>query len=59
MRPTNYKFAGWVDVIFDLIIKKMSIFWIFCFYPWDKNIDNIFFDFCQHLFLRIKIIMLG
>ena len=46
-------------MVFNITIEKLCIFLILCFYPGNKNIDDIAFNFCQHFCFAIKIIMLS
>ena len=48
MWPTNHEFTGWVDMVFDFVVKQFGVFLIFRFYARYQDGDNIFFDFCQH-----------
>src|SRR4051812_2899070 len=59
MRTTDHKLSGWIDMIFDLIVKQVSVFLILCFYTWYQDTDDILFNFFLHFGFRIKIIMLG
>ena len=59
MWTTNYKLAGWIDMIFNIGIKQLCIFFIPGFNSWDQNIDHITLNFCQHFSFAVKIIVLG
>ena len=58
MRAANHKFACWVDMIFDLIVEQLCVFFIFRFYTWDQDVNNIILDLRQHFCFGIKIIVL-
>ncbi|MNE65006.1 hypothetical protein D3C80_1604510 [compost metagenome] len=50
MRTTDYKLTGWVDVVFDFIIKEVLVFRIFLDYTRDQDFFHILFDLLQHAF---------
>src|SRR6185437_5757875 len=52
------KFTGWVDMVFYTVAKKVRVFFVFSFYPRNKDTDDVLADLIQHRFFLIKIIML-
>src|SRR5438045_2390336 len=56
MRTANNKLAGWINMVFDIIVEKLCIFFIPGFYSWDQDIDNIAFDLSQHFCFTVKIV---
>ena len=60
MRPTYHKLACGINVIFNIIVKKLYnvlFVGIFLFYSWYKNLYNILSDFVLHLLISIKNIL--
>ena len=59
MRPTNNEFAGWIDMIIDLIVEKMRVLAVLLFHAGYQYLYNILFDLRKHFRLGIEIVVLG
>ena len=59
VRPSNDENPCWVDMVFDIFIKQMRIFWVLLFNTRNEYMNHILFDFGKHLSFGIKGVMLG
>ena len=59
MRSSYDENPCWVDMIFDIFIKQMRIFWVLLFDTRNEYMNHILFDFGKHLSFGIKGVMLG
>ena len=59
MRSSNNEDSCWVDMVFDIFIKKVGIFWVLLFDTRNKYMNHIFFDFGKHLRFSIKGVVLS
>ena len=55
MRSTYDEFSRRIDEVFNVIIEQCQYFPTqLCLYTWDKNIDNVVANLCQHRLIIVK-----
>src|SRR5690606_3061824 len=60
MWASDYEFSGWIDMINNICRKQgLNLRGKLLLHPWNKNINDVFFNFGQHRSFLIEIIMLG
>ena len=57
---TNDEFTSGVHVVFDVRIEEFKYFlgMYLLFYTWNKDVDHIILDLCQHFLIIVKFIVL-